>query len=489
MKKFLLLFLTVAAMSSMAFAETATLDFQNWEFPGADSWGEKYEKHIVTFESATVTFESADKQRDGNPIVDCPVTKGQPVKVVLNDLNNDITAVTFNLKKWASKAQTATLTTSTDGSLFTETETTSNNFTLTANDLPAGTKGVGLEFSSQKNQVGIVSIEITYVTGSGEIVVSAPTFSVAAGTYYEAQNVALSTATEGADIYYTINGDEPTESSSKYETPITVSETTTIKAVAIKDEVKSTVVEATYVIADLFYNEDFSKTNGNFTFQKVSGDEAITDDLWTWEKNYGGQLEASAYINNKNCAAEAWAVSPEIDLTGAEEASLQFEEVINFIGNREIEDACIVKISSDYTDDVETATWVELTVTGRPQGTSYDEKVVDPINLSDFVGKKIRLGFQYIKKKKKAQTWQIAEITISGKKSGTPSGVAGVAAEGAVKVLGLDGEIAIVGEAADVEVYSLSGAVVAKGNLERVSCPQGIYVVKVDGNVQKVIVK
>ena len=487
MKKFLLSFLTIAAMSSMAFAETATLDFQNWEFPGADSWGEKYEKHIVTFESATVTFESADKQRPGNAIDDCPVTKGQPVTVVLNNMENNITAVTFNLKRWGSKNQTATLLTSADGSVFTETETTSDNFTLTSSSLPEGTKGVKVEFSSQSNQVGISSIVITYESGSGEVVVSAPQFSPAGGTYYEAQSVTLSTATDGAAIYYTINGDEPSETSTKYEAPIAVSETTTIKAIAIKEDVKSMMVEATYTIADLFYNEDFSKTNGDFTLIKVSGDDAVTG--WAWEQNYGGKLEASAYIDNTNYAAELWAVSPEIDLTAAAEATLQFEEVINYIGSRNINDACVVKISSDYTGDVKAATWTTLEVTGRPQGTSYDEKVVDPVDISDFVGKKIRLGFQYISTTEKAQTWQIAEITISGKKSGTPSGVAGVAAEGAVKVLGLDGEIAIVGEAADVEVYNMGGALIAKGNLERISCPQGIYVVKVDGNVQKVIVK
>ena len=471
----------------MAFAETATLDFQNWEFPGADSWGEKYEKHIVTFESATVTFESADKQRPGNAIDDCPVTKGQPVTVVLNNMENNITAVTFNLKRWGSKNQTATLLTSADGSVFTETETTSDNFTLTSSSLPEGTKGVKVEFSSQSNQVGISSIVITYESGSGEVVVSAPQFSPAGGTYYEAQSVTLSTATDGAAIYYTINGDEPSETSTKYEAPIAVSETTTIKAIAIKEDVKSMMVEATYTIADLFYNEDFSKTNGDFTLIKVSGDDAVTG--WAWEQNYGGKLEASAYIDNTNYAAELWAVSPEIDLTAAAEATLQFEEVINYIGSRNINDACVVKISSDYTGDVKAATWTTLEVTGRPQGTSYDEKVVDPVDISDFVGKKIRLGFQYISTTEKAQTWQIAEITISGKKSGTPSGVAGVAAEGAVKVLGLDGEIAIVGEAADVEVYNMGGALIAKGNLERISCPQGIYVVKVDGNVQKVIVK
>ena len=204
MKKFLLSFLTVAAMSSMAFADEATLDFTGWNFDGADQWKEAYEKHTVAFDVATVVFDKADKQRTGNTIDDCPVTKGEPVTVVLNNMENNITAVTFNLKQWGSKKQTATLLTSADGSVFTETETTSDNFTLTSSSLPEGTKGVKVEFSSQSNQVGISSIVITYESGSGEVVVSAPQFSPAGGTYYEAQSVTLSTATDGAAIYYTI---------------------------------------------------------------------------------------------------------------------------------------------------------------------------------------------------------------------------------------------------------------------------------------------
>jgi hypothetical protein len=40
------------------------------------------------------------------------------------------------------------------------------------------------------------------------------TFSVAGGTHNSDQSVALSTATSGATIYYTDNGDTPTTSSS-----------------------------------------------------------------------------------------------------------------------------------------------------------------------------------------------------------------------------------------------------------------------------------
>ena len=77
---------------------------------------------------------------------------------------------------------------------------------------------------------------------------AAPTFSVAEGTYTEAQSVELSTTTEGATIYYTIDGTEPTAESTEYTEAIVVTETTTIKAIAVKDDVASDVATATYTI-------------------------------------------------------------------------------------------------------------------------------------------------------------------------------------------------------------------------------------------------
>ena len=63
----------------------------------------------------------------------------------------------------------------------------------------------------------------------------APTFSPAAGTYTAAQTVTISTTTSGASIRYTINGTTPTETvGALYSGPVSVSVTTTIKAIAYK---------------------------------------------------------------------------------------------------------------------------------------------------------------------------------------------------------------------------------------------------------------
>lgn len=58
-----------------------------------------------------------------------------------------------------------------------------------------------------------------------------PTFSPAAGTYNADQSVTLST-TYGAKIYYTTNGTDPTTESTEYSGAISITQTTTIKAIA-----------------------------------------------------------------------------------------------------------------------------------------------------------------------------------------------------------------------------------------------------------------
>lgn len=95
-------------------------------------------------------------------------------------------------------------------------------------------------------QVHIKTIVINYISEKEEIAV--PTFSPAGGTYSEAQTVTISCATEGATIYYTLDGTEPNVNSDEYKSSITIEETTTIKAIAVKGEESSGIVSATYTI-------------------------------------------------------------------------------------------------------------------------------------------------------------------------------------------------------------------------------------------------
>lgn len=70
--------------------------------------------------------------------------------------------------------------------------------------------------------------------------VAAPVIS---GTtpFAESTSATLSCATAGASIYYTVDGSTPTSASTAYSGAIALSDTTTVKAVAVKDGVSSSV--------------------------------------------------------------------------------------------------------------------------------------------------------------------------------------------------------------------------------------------------------
>jgi hypothetical protein len=103
-----------------------------------------------------------------------------------------------------------------------------------------------------------------YSIGGAEVT-DTPVFNLAPGTYFGTQTVYLSDATNGTDgngntIYYTTDGTTPTTSSTAFTNnngcygclgagPITVSETETIKAIAVAaGYTDSAVATATYTI-------------------------------------------------------------------------------------------------------------------------------------------------------------------------------------------------------------------------------------------------
>ena len=78
---------------------------------------------------------------------------------------------------------------------------------------------------------------------------AAPSFNLAPGTYIGTQTVAITDATQGAVIYFTIDGSTPTTGANLYSGPITVSSTTTVKAIAVAvGYQQSPVASAAYVI-------------------------------------------------------------------------------------------------------------------------------------------------------------------------------------------------------------------------------------------------
>jgi len=80
--------------------------------------------------------------------------------------------------------------------------------------------------------------------------VASPVFSPASSSFTSPLSVTISDSTTGAKIYYTTDGSTPTTASALYSSPITVSVTTTIKAIAAATGMtNSNVVNATYTYA------------------------------------------------------------------------------------------------------------------------------------------------------------------------------------------------------------------------------------------------
>ncbi len=106
--------------------------------------------------------------------------------------------------------------------------------------------------------------------------VATPTFSPEAGTYTEAQTVTISCATENATIYYTVDGTTPDMNSTVYSEPLSITETTTVKAIAVKEGfIDSEVAEAEYVISTAPVTGGFNRLLSHNDLARISDTVAV----------------------------------------------------------------------------------------------------------------------------------------------------------------------------------------------------------------------
>jgi sugar lactone lactonase YvrE len=97
---------------------------------------------------------------------------------------------------------------------------------------------------------------------------TAPSFSLAGGTYHTPQMLTLTDATPGATIHFTTNGTTPTAASTLYAGPITIASTETVQAVAIATGYSLSPVSSkayNYVALPLAAAPYFSLAGGHYT--------------------------------------------------------------------------------------------------------------------------------------------------------------------------------------------------------------------------------
>ena len=127
---------------------------------------------------------------------------------------------------------------------------------VTATEVGTG-ENVVLKIAATANSLYCQSITITYEpigggddSGETPVAPNAPTLTESC-SFFNAMNVEITNNAENATVYYTTDGTDPSASNGiEYTDPFEITETTTVKAVAVKDELESEVVSATYTAID-----------------------------------------------------------------------------------------------------------------------------------------------------------------------------------------------------------------------------------------------
>ena len=140
--------------------------------------------------------------------------------------------------------------------------------------------------------------------------VATPAFSIESGAVNSGTSVTISCATEGAKIYYTTDGTDPTAESTEYADAISVTEAVTLKAIAVKDGMNnSAVASASYTIKGTVASPEFSVASGAVDSGTIVTISCATDGAKIYYTTDGSDPTAESSVYT-----EAISVTPPMTL-------------------------------------------------------------------------------------------------------------------------------------------------------------------------------
>lgn len=263
----------------------------------------------------------------------------------------------------------------------------------------AGTAKSPIVIGTDKKRAVITSVSVETDIEQ----VAAPTFSPAAGAVEANTTVTISTETDGATIYYTTDGTDPSTSSTS-GTSVTIDAAKTIKAFAVKDGMAdSDIATAVYTIVgaaeSLPYSNTLINSHDGFTINDVS--TGSLSSIWS-DTNYGAQ--ANAYQTTSN--VESYLESPLIDLSSVEGAKLTFTHGINFFA-----DVATAKTQATLEVRVKDGTWNAVEIPTYPSSLGNTTANAE-VSLNAYAGNIIQFRFKYLATSTKPGRWQIKNVSV-----------------------------------------------------------------------------
>ena len=156
---------------------------------------------------------------------------------------------------------------------------------------------------------------------------------------------------------------------------------------------------------NVIFSETFANDQGAFTIQDVILPSELT---YVWfHDDSRKHMKASGYVSHAY-ETESWLVSPAIDLTGVASATLSLEHAVNYASPN---NALSVMISTNYSDNVVTASWTELPMSAWPAGNDWTF-VTATTSLNNYVGQTVYIAFKYTSTSAAASTWEVKNVVI-----------------------------------------------------------------------------
>ena len=229
------------------------------------------------------------------------------------------TSIVMNASPWSATEGSGLLQDSTFATKSTGAKGTFADFTYVYD---GKTEVTTIIVGTQSKRGYVKSITVNYEGGVTPPAVAAPAIAGEAN-FFDSTTITITCATEGAAIYYTLDGSEPNNQSTAYTAPFQLKETATVKAFAQKDTDLSAVVSKTFTKNPSFdsFEALVAAQLANNTLVEVSFENIKIDSIYTSSKGKKQGLYftvgSTAYeiYYNKAEVPETWEVGGTVSGT------------------------------------------------------------------------------------------------------------------------------------------------------------------------------
>jgi predicted histone-like DNA-binding protein len=183
----------------------------------------------------------ASSVADVNKVAASLITSRRVIFVPNTEIKDELARTSINITCYDRNGEVVKRVTSSDDGTVEDNENEGDPSTGSGTDQNGS--GNGSNSSNSGNSGSSTSSESG---GNGSVTPSVAAPSFTGSTQFEESTQVTMSGPDGAEIHYTTDGSTPTAESPVYSEPLTLTETTTVKAIAIKDGQSSAVTSRTY---------------------------------------------------------------------------------------------------------------------------------------------------------------------------------------------------------------------------------------------------